>query len=92
MLGSRQFESHGFALGFGVVGSIPGQRALHFLGHRARGYTERAGFLLFSSKAIDGPVPSGRGEWTDQQFGRLGALSARAMYPAAASQMSTLAV
>ena len=92
MLGSRQFESHGFAFGFWVVGSIPGQRALHFLGHRARGYTERAGFLLFSSKAIDGPVPSGRGEWTEQQFGRLGALSARALYPAAASQMSTLAV
>ena len=31
---------------------------------RARN-TERAGFCFFSSKAIDGYVPSGRGEWTE---------------------------
>jgi len=77
-----------------VLGSwvrFPGSEHFTFWG-TARAEHRTSGFLLFSSKAIDGPVPSGWGEWPEQQFGRLGALSARAMYPAAASQMSTLAV
>ena len=74
-----------------VAGSNPGQAAGHFFAPRARVHST-SGFLLFSSKAIDGSMRHGQCEWTEQQFGRLGALSARAMYPAAASQMSTLAV
>ena len=48
-----------------------------------------SGVLLFSSKAIDGDMPNGQCEWTEQQFGRLGALSARALRAKTATQMST---
>ena len=65
-----------------VAGSNPGQAAGHFFASRARVHST-SGFLLFSSKAIDGPVPNGLGDRPRQHVGRLGALSARALYPAA---------
>ena len=67
---------------------FPGSEHFTFGAPRAREHST-SGVLLFPSKAIDGDMPSGRGESPEQQFRRLGALSARALYPAAASQIST---